>query len=176
MASAKAVSTPLTPHFELFIALCPTGVVEKSLMSKVPYDSAVDSLMYLMVCTRLDISHAVRLVSRYMANPGKMHWEAIKWILRYLRGTSKISLLFDAQGDSARSVIDYVDFDYGGDLDHRKSTSSYTFTLAGGCVSWRSTKQKCISQSCTEAEYVIAVEATKEAIWFNKLARDLEIL
>ncbi|CAM6117598.1 unnamed protein product [Calypogeia fissa] len=176
MASAKAVSTPLAPHFKLSAAFCPTDSVEKGLMSKVPYDSAVGSLMYLMVCTKPDISHAIGLVSRYMANPGKVHWEAVKWILRYLKGTSYVGLLFDAQGDSARSIIGYVDSDYGGDLDHRKSTSGYTFTLAGGCVSWRSTKQKCISQSFTEAEYVAAAEATKEAIWLNKLVRDLGIL
>ncbi|CAM6086082.1 unnamed protein product [Calypogeia fissa] len=176
MASAKAVSTPLAPHFKLSAAFCPTYSVEKGLMSKVPYDSAVGRLMYLMVCTRPDISHVVGLVSRYMANPGKVHWEAVKWILRYLKGTSDVGLLFDAQGDSARSIIGYVDSDYGGDLDHRKSTSGYTFTLAGGCVSWRSTKQKCISQSSTEAEYVAAAEATKEAIWLNKLVRDLGIL
>ncbi|CAM6085559.1 unnamed protein product [Calypogeia fissa] len=177
MASAKVVSTPLAPHFKLSTAFCPTDSVEKGLMSKVPYDSAVGSLiMYLMVYTRLDISHAVRLVSRYMANPGKVHWEAVKWILWYLKGTSDVGLLFDAQGDSARSIIGYVDSDYGGDLDHKKFTSGYTFTLAGGCVTWRSTKQKCISQSSTEPEYVATEEATKEAIWLNKLVRDLGIL
>ncbi|CAM6094111.1 unnamed protein product [Calypogeia fissa] len=171
MASAKVVGTPLAPHFKLFVALCPTSAVEKGLMSKVPYDSAVGSLMYLMVCTRPEILHD--WIGEYMANPRKVHWEAIKWILRYLRGTLDVDLLFDAQGDSARLLIGYVDSDYGGDLDHRKSTSGYTFTLAGGCVSWRSTKQKCISQSSTKAEYVVAM---KEAIWLNKLARDLGIL
>ncbi|CAM6099455.1 unnamed protein product [Calypogeia fissa] len=176
MASAKAVSTPLAPYFKLFVAFCPTDSMEKGLMSKVPYDSAVGSLMYLMVYTRPDISHVVGLVSRYMANLGKVHWEAVKWILRYLKGTSDVGLLFDAQEDSARLIIGYVDFDYEGDLDHRKSTSGYTFPLAGGCVSWRSTKQRCISQSSTEVEYVAATKATKEAIWLNKLVRDLGIL
>jgi hypothetical protein len=52
-------------------------------MSKVPYASAVGSLMYAMVCTRPDIAHAVGVVSRYMNNPGKEHWMAVKWILRY---------------------------------------------------------------------------------------------
>ena len=144
-------------------------------MSKVPYDSAVGSLMYLMVCTRPDIAHAVGLVSRYMANPGKIHWDAVKWILRYLQGTSTVGLLFDAHSEDAQVLLGYVDSDYGGDLDERKSTSGYTFTLAGGCVSWRSTKQKCISQSSTEAEYVAAAEAAKEAIWLSNLVKDLGI-
>ncbi|CAM6098705.1 unnamed protein product [Calypogeia fissa] len=112
-----------------------------------------------------------------MANLGKVHWEEVKWILWFLWGTSDVGLLFDAQEDNARSVIGYVDSDYGGDLDHNlKSTSGYTFTLASGCVSWRSTKQKCISQSFTKTKYVVAIETMKEAIWFNKLARDLRIL
>jgi hypothetical protein len=63
-------------------------------MSRVPYSSAVGSLMYAMVCTRPDIAHAVGVVSRYMKNPGKEHWEAVKWIPRYLRGTTTHALCF----------------------------------------------------------------------------------
>ena len=63
-------------------------------MSKVPYESAVGSLMYAMVCTRPDIAYAVGVVSRYMKNPGKEHWIPVKWILRYLRGTTNQALCF----------------------------------------------------------------------------------
>ena len=69
-------------------------------MFRVPYSSAVGSLMYAMVCTRLDISHAVEVVRRYMNNPGKEHWEAVKRILKYLRGTATHTLCF--------GVIHYV--------------------------------------------------------------------
>ena len=67
---------------------------ESDHMALVPYGSAVGSLMYVMVYTRPDIAHAVGVVSRYMANLGKEHWEAVKWLLRYLRGTSSTSLCF----------------------------------------------------------------------------------
>jgi len=63
-------------------------------MSKVPYSSSIGILMYVMVCTRMDIVHAVGVVSRYMNNPGKEHWEVVKWILRYLRGTTTQALCF----------------------------------------------------------------------------------
>jgi hypothetical protein len=63
-------------------------------MSRVPYSSTLDSLMYAMVCTRPDIAHAVGVVSRYMKNPSKEDWEAVKWILGYLRGTSTHALCF----------------------------------------------------------------------------------
>jgi hypothetical protein len=142
-------------------------------MSKVPYENAVGSLMYLMVCTRPDLAYAMGKVSRYMSNPGKVHWEAVKWILRYLKGTKDVGLLFDANSNNAKSLLGYVDADYGQDLDGRRSTTGYMFTLGGGCISWRSTLQKCVAQSSTEAEYVAAAEAAKEAIWLNRLVTEM---
>ena len=64
-------------------------------MSHVPYASAVGSIMYAMVCTQPDISHAISVVSQYMDRPGKGHWQAVKWILRYLKGSTNIGLCFD---------------------------------------------------------------------------------
>ena len=80
----KLVSTPLGPHFKLSTSQCPKTEEEQEYMSKVPYSNVVGSLMYVMVCTRPDISHAVGIVSRYMHNPGKEHWQVVKWILRYI--------------------------------------------------------------------------------------------
>ena len=66
-------------------------------MAKVPYSSVVGSLMYAMVCTRPDIAHAVGVVSRFLKNPGKEHWKAVKWILMYLRGSSDECLCLEHQ-------------------------------------------------------------------------------
>jgi hypothetical protein len=77
-------------------------------MSRVPYSSTVGSLMYAMVCTRLGIAHAMGVVRRYMNNPGKEHWEEVKWILRYLRGTATHALCF---GGSETFLQGYVDSD-----------------------------------------------------------------
>jgi hypothetical protein len=63
-------------------------------MSSVPYSSTVGSLMYAMVCTRPNIAHAVGVVREYLNIPGKEHWEEIKWILKYLKGTSTHALCF----------------------------------------------------------------------------------
>ena len=92
MENAKPVSCPLPPQVKLSKKMSPKGEEEKGKMSKVPYASAIGSLMYAMVCTRPDIAHAVGVTSWYLANPGKEHWEAVKWIMRYLRGTSKMCL------------------------------------------------------------------------------------
>ena len=104
-------------------------------MSKVPYSSAVGSLMYAMICTRPDIAYAVGVVSRYMSNPGKKHWEAVKGIMRYLIGTKKLCICF---GRNEACVVGYTDADYAGDMDKRRSTSGYVFMFTRGVVSWRS--------------------------------------
>jgi hypothetical protein len=95
MNNVKPVNIPFASHFKLSSGLCPSSEEEKDYMSRVPYANAVGSLMYVMVCTRPDISHAVGVVSRYMENPGREHWNAVKWVLRYLRGTSDYCITFN---------------------------------------------------------------------------------
>lgn len=133
MENAKAVSTPLPGHLKLTKDMCPKTPEEETKMSKVPYALAVGSLMYAMVCTRPDIAHAVGVISRYMSNPGIEHWNAVKWILKYLRGTSSKCLHF---GGSTNTVQGYVDSDLVGDIDSRRSTTGYIFTVGGTAVSW----------------------------------------
>ena len=79
-----------------------------------------------MVCTRPDIVHAVGVVSRFLKNPGKEHWEVVKWIFKYLRGTSKLCLSF---GKGKPFLEGYINADMASDLDGRKSTSGYLFTF-----------------------------------------------
>nr|GEV11871.1 retrovirus-related Pol polyprotein from transposon TNT 1-94 [Tanacetum cinerariifolium] len=128
------------------------------------------SLMFAMICTRPDIAHAVGVVSRYMAEPGRGHWEAVKRILRYVKGTSDVALCF---GDSDLIVTGYVDSDYAGDLDGSKSTTGYVFTLSGGTISWVSKLQSVVAMSTTKAEYVAAAQASKEAVWLKMLLEEL---
>ncbi|KAG8483166.1 hypothetical protein CXB51_022143 [Gossypium anomalum] len=176
MRSAKPVSTPLAAHFRLSSALSPQSDDEIEYMSHVPYSSAVGSLMYAMVCSRPDLSYAVSAVSRYMANPGKEHWKAVQWILRYLRGTTDVCLQF---GRTEDGVIGYVDADFAGDLDRRRSLTGYVFTIGGCAISWKATLQTTVALSTTEAEYMAITEACKEAIWlkglFSELNEDLQI-
>jgi hypothetical protein len=171
MTNAKPLSVPFKIHFKLSNAQCFTTDEDKKFMSKIPYDKAVGSLMYLMTCTRPDISLAIGKVSRYMPNPCKVNWKAVKWILRYLKGTKDVGLLFNGSLNNAKSFIGYVDADYGQDLERQKSTTRYIFTLGGGCKFWRSTLQKYIFEITTEAEYVVALQATKKAIWLESLSR-----
>lgn len=85
MKDLKPVVTPLPDHFCLSSEMCPRTQEDKDFMKHIPYSSAVGSLMYDMICTRPDISHAVGVVSRFMSNLGKAHWDVVKWILRYFQ-------------------------------------------------------------------------------------------
>lgn len=174
--STKSVSTPLAPHFKLNATMSPKSEEERKYMAQVPYANAVGSLMYAMVCTRPDISHAVSMVSRYMHAPGKGHWYAVKWILRYIYGTVDVGLEFSKDVNNNQPCVGYVDSDYAGDLDKRRSTTGYVFTLAGGPVSWRSILQSTVALSTTEAEYMAVTEAFKEAIWLQGLLDDLGVV
>ena len=131
-------------------------------MSRVPYASAVRSLMFAMICITPDIAQAVGVVSRYMTNPGEEHQIDVKRILGYIRGTSNVALCY---GESKFIVNGYVDLDFVEDLDKRKSTTSYVFTLEGATISWASKLQTVMTLFTTEAEYMAATQAYKEAIW-----------
>ncbi|KAG8491178.1 hypothetical protein CXB51_014420 [Gossypium anomalum] len=176
MQSAKPISTPLAAHFRLSSALSPQSDDEIEYISHVPYSSVVGSLMYAMVCSRPDLSYLVSTVSRYMVDPSKEHWKAVQWILRYLRGTTDVCLQF---GRTRDGVIGYVDADFAGDLDRRRSLTGYVFTIRGCAISWKATLQTTVALSTTEAEYMAITKACKEAIWlkglFSELNEDLQI-
>ncbi|CAM8899657.1 unnamed protein product [Rhodiola kirilowii] len=159
MDDARPVSTPLASHFQLSKDQSPITEDEMKHMDKIPYASAIGSLMYAIVCTRPDIAHAVGVVSRFMSNPGRQHWEAVKWIFRYLKGSSSLSLCFRR---SELGLQGYVDADNGGDIDSRKSTSGYIYTYGATAISWISKLQKIVALSSCEAEYVDVTEAAKE--------------
>ncbi|XP_070020194.1 secreted RxLR effector protein 161-like [Nicotiana sylvestris] len=126
-----------------------------------------------MVCTRPDISQAIGVVSRYMHNPGKEHWQAVKWILRYIHNTVDVGLVFEKEGN--QYVVGYCDSDFAGDLDKRRSTTGYMFNFAKAPVSWKSTLQSTVDLSTTEAEYMAITEAVKEAICLQGLLKELGI-
>lgn len=125
MPSAKPIYTPMTSNCKLKMYLVQTE--EEEYMSRVPYASAVGSLMYATVCTRPDLAFAVSVISRYMVNPGKEHWQAVKRIFKYLRGTFDIDHCYG--NDTQCLVAGYSDSDYAGDVDSRRSMTGYVFTL-----------------------------------------------
>ena len=90
MQNAKPVSTPLAGHFSLSDSQCLSMDEEIEEMSKISYANVVECLMYTMVCTKPDIAQPVGVVSKYIANPVKEHWDAVKSILRYLKDSKDL--------------------------------------------------------------------------------------
>ena len=104
------------------------------------------------------------VVSRFLANSGKQHWQAVKWILRYLKGTSPYCLCF---GNPNIVLEGFTYADMAGDVETRKYTIGYLYTFAGAAVSWVSRLQKIVALSTTEAKYIAATEACKEMLWMQ---------
>ena len=141
-------------------------------MKNVPYASAVRSLMYAMLCTRIDICYTVRLVSRYQSNPSKAHWKAVKRILRYLKGTMDYSLCYQGKDMLLRG---YTDADWAGDVDERKYTSGFIFLLGNSAISWSSKKQTCVALSTMESEFIAFSSTVQEGVWLKRFLDHLKV-
>jgi hypothetical protein len=102
------------------------------------FKKIIGSLMYLTT-TRPDLMFSVNMIARYMEHPVETHMTTAKRILRYLKGTIELGILYK-RGESEK-LIAYSDSDYGGDIDDRKSTSGYLFMLGSGAISWSSREQ-----------------------------------
>ena len=134
-------------------------------MCKVPYHEAVGSLNYCTVTTRPDIAFPVSLLAQFMENPGRIHWEAVKRVFRYLLGTKDWKLTYGTIGNGLKG---YTDAD-GSLQEHQHAISGYVFLMNGGAISWSSKKQSLVTLSTAESEYVAATYAAKEALWLCRI-------
>ncbi|KAA0038918.1 Retrovirus-related Pol polyprotein from transposon TNT 1-94 [Cucumis melo var. makuwa] len=121
-------------------------------VSQPEYAKIIGSVMYLMNYTRSDIAYAVSRLSRYTHNPDRYHWDALRHLLRYLKGTIDYCLHFD----KFSAVLEgYCDANWVTDNDEVYSTGGYIFLLGDGAISWKSTKQTCIARSMMESEFIV---------------------
>lgn len=132
------------------------------------------SLMFSMVETRPDIALSTSVASRFAKNPSHQHTEAVKTILKYLKGTRMQGIVYG--GEDELKILGYSDSDWAGDKESRKSTSGYIFMLNGGPVSWCSKRQSTMALFSTEAEYIALTLAAKEATWLRLLLAKLGLL
>ena len=159
LLDARPALTPLDPNNPLRLnELEPETDVGE-------YQSMVGSLMYLVMGTRPDIAFAVSKLSQFLVNPRKSHRDAAVRTLRYAYTTKSYVLTYG--GASDLQILGYSDADYAGDLETRRSTSGFVFTLNHGAISWKSQRQRSTALSTAEAEYMALAEATKEAVWLK---------
>ena len=140
MQDSKKKGQPSRNEITLSLDDCPKTSKEKEYMEKVPYASAVQSLMYAILCTRPNICYVVGKVSRYQLNPRPNYWVAVKHILKYLKRTKDYILVYLGKD---LTPLGYTDSDFQSDRNSRKSSSGLVFTLGGGAIVWRSIKQSC---------------------------------
>jgi hypothetical protein len=140
MHGSKLVKVLILIGVNLSTDQCPNTQEEEEDMSHVPYARVVGSLMYAMVCTRLNIVHTVGILRRYMSKPGKEHWTTVNRVFRYLHGTTTYGLCYQGRPrlDRVVDIHGFVDVDWVGDLDRRRSISGYVFNLFGGKIIWMS--------------------------------------
>ena len=148
----------------------------QQLQSGVPYAALVGSLMYLSQCTRPDLAYSAGLLARLMAQPTEEAWTAAKGVVKYLRATPDVGIVFGATADAkVLHTVGYTDADYAGDVNNRRITSAYVFILYGGAISWSSKQQRTVATSTAEAEYMAAAACVKEAVWLRGLLCDLNV-
>jgi hypothetical protein len=121
---------------------------------------------------RTSHSPPARSLVRFGHNLGRVHWDAAKRVLRYLKGTRAWRLRL---GGKAPEVAAYTDADWGSHRDDRRSVGAYIIRTGTGTVIWKSKKQSCVALSSTEAEYMALCQASKEAVWMTDLLRNLGV-
>nr|GFA62550.1 hypothetical protein [Tanacetum cinerariifolium] len=149
MHNSKKGYLPMEVKHDLSNELCASTPEEVAYMKKVPYASA---------------------------NPGKLHWVAVKHILKYLRITRDMFLMYGGKPDTKLDVIGFYDASWHCDIDDTKSQTGYVFVINGGKVDWKSKKQTTIAMHLVQAEYIAASEAAMEAVWIREFVGDLGVM
>jgi hypothetical protein len=170
LADAYPVTTPILPGTSLGNQHCPVDPEEIESMKKIPFRMLIGLLLYIANGTRPDICYSVNLLAQVMHNPGRIHWEAAKRIVRYLKGTRHYCLTWSKYGGG---LVGYSDANFASEDLGWKSMSGYVFMLAGGAISWSAKKQDLIALSTAESEYIAMVHAMKELLYLRNLFSEL---
>lgn len=140
------------------------------------YREAVGSLIYLATCTRPDLSFVVSKLSQHFAEPSEEHWNTVKHVFRYLKGTTNRGLCFKKDDASNLGLIVHSDADWAGEVSDRRSTTGYCVSLSdrSPLVSWKSRKQPTVALSTCEAEYMALASAIQECMYLQQLLKGID--
>jgi hypothetical protein len=137
------------------------------------YQTLIRKLLFLSICTRPDISYAVNSLAQHSSAPRQTCFDAVKRVLRYLKGTASLGLHYKAQTDLDHFIPrGYSDSDWAGEKD-RRSVSGFVWFYGDCLIDWGSKKQQCVALSSTEAEYVALTTCIQSGIALRSLANQL---
>jgi hypothetical protein len=169
MQDAKPEYVPMKPGTILSTDQSPSSQTELEDMKDIPYQRAIGSLMYAAVSTRPDIAFPVAILSQFMHNPGRAHWEAVKQILCHFQATRSMRLTL---GSESAGLEAYIDTDWA-QQPHQHSISGYVVLLNGGAVAWSARKQSLIALSTAEAKYIALTSIAREVLFIQALLNEL---
>jgi hypothetical protein len=170
----RSAKVPANPNERLSVEDCPS---ENGAKPDYPYINATGSLLYSAICTRPDIFYAVMQLARFNSNPGETHVKASKQVLRYLNDDPSKGIKYTKTKDfdGKIRIIAYVDSDWAGCVDTRRSTMGYIIKVANGPTSWKSKTIKSLALSSCEAEFVALSEVCRELMWMCRFLDELGI-
>ena len=135
----------------------------------------VGSLGYLVNMTRPDLAWAYSELSKFVQYPGAPHMEAALHVLRYLRGTYDKSIVYTRSNSDANVLWGWVDADWAGDTETRRSHTGYVLMLNGGAISWKSRRQDSVALSTSEAEYMAASQCGQDVLYLREMLSDFNV-
>src|SRR5437762_14019331 len=174
MQDCNSVNTPMNPSIKLIAIMNSNIKIDSS-----QYQQYIGELMFAAIATRPDIMFAVSQLSSYNLDPCQRHLAAAKHVLRYLKGTINLGIVYKRQSTpkSPRGFwsneVGLSDVDWGRDLDSRRSTTGLVVLLNDAVVAWKSCKQPTVALSTMEAEYMALTDAAKEIKWIRQLFDEL---
>lgn len=166
-------SLPITKGTIYSKTQCPMSDPELQEIAKLPYRNVLGCLSFIASRTRPDIAYAVNIFSQFQANPGYPHWSGLLKLLGYVNCSKELKLNLTC---SSTNLSAYSDSDFAANRDDRVSMSGQLILLDRAPIHWRTGKQKSISLSTMEAEFVAITETSKEILWLNRVMQDCAVL
>jgi hypothetical protein len=148
---------------------CPQTDSDMQEMDNYPFRSLLGCLSFLANRTRPDISYAVNIFSQFQSNPGIAHWNGLLKLLGYVSYTKALKLNLSC---NINQIIVHTDADFAANRDDRTSIGGQIIFVDKSPIAWRTFKEKCISLSTMEAEFVAMTEAAKELLWFDRILNE----
>jgi hypothetical protein len=175
MKNADIMNVPMFASTRLSQADCPTTEEARRTMQQKPYRELIGTLLYLAQTIFFEISFSVSKLSEFLNDPGINHWTAAKNVLRYLKGVKDRKFNFKKSTDlkNAWTVFGFVDADWAGNLDNRKSKAGYLFKLGNNIISFATRNEEVVALSTAEAELMAATIAARELVWIRRLMKEI---
>lgn len=167
MQDCKTTNIPIQVKLNL------NSYEHKNVNETLPYRELIGFLMYIMLGTRPDLCYSIYFFSQYQNCFNSEHWKYLKNVLRYLKNTENLGILYKKSKQSNQIISAYVDADFANDACDRKSITGYGIKIFNNFVFWKSKKQATVSLSSSEAEYIALSDCTAECIFVAQLLSEL---